>query len=341
MENQPVKLVTLGGECIEVLYERRAVAADRDGVSYFFRVVDLVKNRGERLLSVTRFGPERGYGPDYATRIEEVCLNVIRRALDSGSVSFDSPYDEHTCQELQLDASDFKPRSPASEPEIRQFIVHKAYWLSFRYGPTGSRYVTQFNTPIDLAYLGIQSEDIKRNAWLLGEKGLLEKPWLGRASAKLVEVYEATQSTSLPNETIFPKGTQYEAFKGLAAIVRSARQEILVADNYLNDEVLDMLLAVPAQPAIRLLTFKPSPDFKVAVKRFQSQYQRTVEVRVHNAEIHDRTIVIDGTDCYALGGSIKDMGAKLTFLNRIEDPANANKLRNELQKVWAAAVPLV
>jgi hypothetical protein len=194
-----------------------------------------------------------------------------------------------------------------------------------------------------LEYLGVSSEDVKRNVWLLGEQGLLEKtniPGLGRPTAKLVEIYEAKQSTTLPNETLFPKGTQYEAFKKVAAILRSATREIIIADNYMNDEVLDMLLAVAAQPIIKLLTFRPAPDFKVALRRFQGQYQRALEAKTHNAEIHDRVIVVDDTQFYALGGSIKGMGTKLTFLNKVEDATNINKLRTELERIWASAVPL-
>jgi hypothetical protein len=175
------------------------------------------------------------------------------------------------------------------------------------------------------------------------EQGLLPNerfPGVGVPTAKLVEIYEAKQSTTLPNERVFPKGTQYEAFKEVTAILESATQEILIADNYMNDEVLDMLLAVPAQPNIRLLTFRPAPDFRVAVKRFQGQYQRPVEAKTHDAEIHDRAIVVDSTHFYALGGSIKDMGAKLTLLNKVEDATNIDKLRTELERIWASAVPL-
>lgn len=91
---------------------------------------------------------------------------------------------------------------------------------------------------------------------------------------------------------------------------------------------------------MRSFAFRPSADFRVAAKRFQAQYQRTVEIRLHNAEIHDRAIVVDSTHSYALGGSIKGMRAKLTFLNKVEGVTNMNKLRTGLDRIWASAVPL-
>ncbi len=168
------------------------------------------------------------------------------------------------------------------------------------------------------------------------EQGVLQRKFSQGAG----QISEGEQGTALPNETVLTKGTQYEAFKKVTAILRSAKREILIADNYLNDEVLDMLLALPAQPVIKLLTFKPASDFKVALKRFQGQYRLTVEAKTHSAEIHDRAIVVDGIQFYALGGSIKDMGTKLTFLNKVEDATNISRLRTELERIWAAAVPL-
>jgi hypothetical protein len=164
---------------------------------------------------------------------------------------------------------------------------------------------------------------------------------MGRPTAKLVGLYESQQSISLPNEKVFPKGTQYEAFKEITGILRSATREIFIADNYLDESVLDMLAALPMRPVLKLLTYTRPADFKVAVKRFQSQYQRPIEVRLHQKEVHDRAIVIDDTHFYALGASIKDIGEKLALLNRLEDSANIAKLRNELQSIWDSAQPLL
>lgn len=343
MDSYSLKLATMGGEFLEFLFQRQEIAADRDGALYLFKLTDLMKHRGERLVSVFRPGPKEKCGADCDKGIYTVCLNVVRRAIDSGVVNFDLPYEEHKYQELALDAADFQPHPAVSDPELRQYIVHTAYWLGYRQGLVGTSSVIVFDGKIDLDYLGVKGEDVRRNVWLLREQGLLQNrrfPGVGLPTPKLVEIYEGKQSAALPNETVFPKGTQYEAFKKVAVILRSATQEILIADNYMNEEVLDMLLAVPTQPIIKLLTFKPAADFKVAVKRFQGQYQRTVEAKTHKAEIHDRAIVVDSTHFYALGHSIKDMGEKLSFLNKVEDATNINKLRTELEEIWASAVSL-
>ena len=43
---------------------------------------------------------------------------------------------------------------------------------------------------------------------------------------------------------------------------------------------------------------------------------------------------------FALGASIKDLGDKLSVLNKVEDPANVTRLRTEFHTIWASATPL-
>lgn len=213
-------------------------------------------------------------------------------------------------------------------------------WCRGRYG---NRYPVQFDSETDLEYLGVGEDDIRRNQWVLEEDGLLEKsniPGIGRPKRSLVTLYESRQSTVLHNEQVFPKGTQYEAFKAVTSIMRTASKQIFVVDNYLGSSLLEMVEAVPSKPAIRLLTFKPTADFKVAVAAFQKQYAQAVEVKLHQREVHDRAIVIDDTHFFALGASIKDLGDKLSLLNKVEDPANIARLRTEFLTIWGSANPL-
>ena len=154
-----------------------------------------------------------------------------------------------------------------------------------------------------------------------------------------IEIRDDMQSM-LPGEQVFAKGTQLEALKAITKIMQSANKEIFVVDNFLGSSLLGIIEAIPSRPAIRLLTFKPSPDFKTAVTAFQKQYVQTIDVKVHQKEVHDRAIIIDDTHFFALGASIKDLGDKLSLLNKLENPASIQRLRSVLQTVWTSAQPL-
>ncbi len=336
------RLVTRHGECFEVVAQDKDRAGNRDGVLHYFHLVDLIRNRGTRRVSVFRGGPRDHYAPSVSVfdrRIDTVLQNRIRRGFDSGELTFDVP-EEQTYKEIRLRPSDFEQQPRASDQEIRQFILHEAYWLSYRHG---NRFPVEFESEANLEYLGVEAQDIRRNQWVLEEEGLLEQsniPGNGRPKAQLIRLYESSKSATVHDEQVFPKGTQYEAFKAVTSIMRTATKEIVVVDNYLDSSILEMIEAISSKPAVRLLTFKPSADFKIAVMAFQRQYGPRVEVKLHQREVHDRVIIIDDKDFFALGASIKDLGDKLSLLNKLEDSVAVARLRSEFQTIWASANPL-
>jgi len=204
-EGESVKLVARIGECFEATFQRKEVAHNRDGVFYLFHLNDLTdKHRGERLVSVFRFGSEQFYGPNYDARLEPVLLNTIRRAFDSGRLTFDGPYDPHTYTEILLQPEDFRPQKAASGSEVQDLIRHEAYWLGFRHNPSPG-YPIQFDSPTDLEYLGVPPADVRRYVLLMGQRGLLEKimEGLGRPTHRLIDAYEseiAQKQPARPNE---------------------------------------------------------------------------------------------------------------------------------------------
>ena len=166
-------LVTISGECFEAEFLGAGDSGGRDGVLYRFRLRDLLKDRGERLVSIFRTGTERVSMENYDARIAGVRLNVLRRAFDSGAFSFDTPVDDDRYHELRLRLSDFQPQKKADDGTIRQFIKFGAYCLGFKYRPNHPNPYVDFNCPEDLDYLGVKSEDIGRNVWFLTQKGYL------------------------------------------------------------------------------------------------------------------------------------------------------------------------
>ena len=94
----------------------------------------------------------------------------------------------------------------------------------------------------------MSAADVQRYVWLLEKQGFLDHRMEGIASptAELVEFYDSKQQQSLPHEQVFPKGTQYDAFKAIKNILSSGGTEVFIVDNYLDDSVLDMLSSLPS-----------------------------------------------------------------------------------------------
>jgi len=133
----PIQLVTRLGECFEVSPQGQDRAGNRDGVLHYFHLTDLVKGRGLRKVSVYRGGPRDFYASSIAEfdrRIDTVLLNTLRHRFDSGELTFDVPEGATYYKEVLMTPEDFQPQPPACDEEVRQLMMHEAYWLSYRYG---------------------------------------------------------------------------------------------------------------------------------------------------------------------------------------------------------------
>ena len=336
MVHDPPILVTVSGECIKAKFEGE-IRPQPPAIWHVFELTDLVSGRGERTMALIASETLK-LMPLYEPRIDRVRWNVIRRAMDE--VRFEM-LDFHR-NFVPISESSFEERHPpATDEGIRQFIINKAYWVSYRY--SGSSPV-QFDAQFDLDYLGVDPRKVRHHAELLARQGLLQiasTHGMGKPTAQLIETYEQEEAPEVRDEKVIAEGTTFQARRIIASILNSARAEIFVADNYLDPQVLNMLAAVPSQPGLKLLTFRPSAAFKHAARLLRLQRGRSLEVRVHDATLHDRVIVIDNREYYLLGSSIKDWGNKLSLLTKIREPFTIGKLRDELDRTWAATAPLI
>src|SRR6266478_3155499 len=219
------RFVTLGGECFEAEFEREQTALpNRLGAYYIFRLRDLLSERGERSVSLFISDHIKMLNPNYAARVELVRINVIRRAFDSGKLSFDEPYDEHLYKPLDMEESDFHQQPLVSDEEIRQFIICRAYWLSYRHPTQPGRYSVNFETPDDLDYLGATQADIRRNVLRLHNQGMLE---FGKPTERLIVGYESTMpdrpKTPLPKPADWPPDKTHAALKKQLAALDTFR----------------------------------------------------------------------------------------------------------------------
>jgi TIR domain len=195
--------VTINGECFEAEFQGEERDGRRIGSVHLFRLRDVRSGRGELLVSVFRSEQIKLLNPNYLARVEFVRINVIRRAFDAGKLSFDEPYEEHMYRSLDMKDSDFQQQPLASDPAIRQFIVHKAYWLSYMHPTNPGLYPVSFDAPEDLDYLGATQADVRRNVVRLVNQGMLDKVMdkIGRPTEKLIAGYESAQESTASEDS--------------------------------------------------------------------------------------------------------------------------------------------
>ena len=126
--------------------------------------------------------------------------------------------------------------------------------------------------------------------------------------------------TSLPPvEGIFHDGQIFDAYKFATDLIRSAKTSLLLIDNYVDESVLLMLSKRNAGVKADIYTQAVSRQLQLDVQKHNSQYS---PIGIHTyGKCHDRFLIIDGTDIYHIGASLKDLGKKMFAFSRLEIPA--------------------
>ena len=134
---------------------------------------------------------------------------------------------------------------------------------------------------------------------------------------KVEEILDAIESKEIqPKQGIFFDGQVFDAHIFVSDIFRSAKESIIIIDNYLDDSVLMHLAKRKPEVNVTLLTRNISNSLAQDIKKFNHQYP-TIEIReFRNA--HDRFIIIDNVEIYHFGASLKDLGKRWFAFSRME-----------------------
>ena len=128
--------------------------------------------------------------------------------------------------------------------------------------------------------------------------------------------------TSLPPvEGIFYDGQIFDAYKFATDLIRSAKISILLIDNYVDDSVLLMLSKRDKGVTATICTHTISNQLNLDIQKHNSQYPQ-IEVKTYK-QCHDRFLIIDNTDVYHIGASLKDLGKKMFAFSKLDIPSKA------------------
>jgi hypothetical protein len=126
--------------------------------------------------------------------------------------------------------------------------------------------------------------------------------------------------TSLPPvEGIFYNGQIFDAYKFAADLIRTAKKSILLIDNYVDESVLLMLSKRGIGVTATIYTHTISNQLNLDIQKHNSQYPR-IEVKTYK-QCHDRFLIIDDTDVYHIGASLKDLGKKMFAFSKLDIPS--------------------
>lgn len=116
-------------------------------------------------------------------------------------------------------------------------------------------------------------------------------------------------------EQIFATGCVWDAWTYVSDLVRSAKQRIVLIDNFVDDRVLSLLdkRADGVEATIHSRYYEP---FLIDLKKHNTQYREIKFIQLPQRN-HDRFLFIDD-DVYLLGASVKDMGAGMCAVTKLQ-----------------------
>ena len=134
---------------------------------------------------------------------------------------------------------------------------------------------------------------------------------------KIDHVLDAIENKDFqPKQGIFFDGQVFDAYKFVSDLVRTAKESVILIDNFIDDSVLTLLCKKRKNVKVTILTRSISDQMILDVKRFNKQYP-PIEIKEFK-DSHDRFIVIDNSEVYHLGASLKDLGKKWFAFSKMD-----------------------
>ncbi len=112
---------------------------------------------------------------------------------------------------------------------------------------------------------------------------------------------------------VFYDGEIFDAYSFVNRLLREAKKEVILVDNYIDDTVLT-LFSKYKNITFTIITKNISKHLKLDIQKYNSQYNNlTIKT---SSKYHDRFLIIDKTT-YHIGASLKDLGKKVFAFSKM------------------------
>ena len=128
----------------------------------------------------------------------------------------------------------------------------------------------------------------------------------------------------IPTQGVFFEGEVFDAYVLISKIICSAKKSIVLIDNYVDESVLVHLSKRQNKVAVTLLTKTLSKQLQLDVQKANAQYP-PIQVKLFT-QSHDRFLILDQTEIYHLGASLKDLGKKWFAFSKLDQRIVPNLL---------------
>ncbi|MDP3917689.1 MAG: ORF6N domain-containing protein [Candidatus Woesebacteria bacterium] len=148
-----------------------------------------------------------------------------------------------------------------------------------------------------------------------------------KTDKKFNQIFKAiTSNERIPKQKIFFEGQTFDAHKFISNIIRSAKNEIILIDNFIDDVTLSLFSKRKNKVKVIIYCKNITKELLIDLEKFNSQHS-SVEIKEFKLS-HDRFLIIDQKKIYHFGASLKDLGKKWFAVSRFN-----NKVVSFLKKL--------
>ena len=129
-------------------------------------------------------------------------------------------------------------------------------------------------------------------------------------------IFKAMGEGDFPAQKVFYNGKHDAAYSCAKKLVRRATKRIVLVDGYCDDVTLDILANKRGGANVMIATVAKTAITPTAVAKFNKQ-NPTLTVKTTGV-FHDRFMILDGTELYHFGASLKDLGRQYCAVSRMD-----------------------
>jgi hypothetical protein len=137
-------------------------------------------------------------------------------------------------------------------------------------------------------------------------------------------------TNTIPTQGIFFEGQVFDAYELFSKIIRKAKTDIILIDNYIDETTLIHLAKKNQKVKALILTHPINKELELDIQKVNQQYGN-FRIKKFNKS-HDRFLIIDQKEIYHLGASLKDLGKKL-FAFSLLDTNSVQDLLNRVKEL--------
>ena len=149
-----------------------------------------------------------------------------------------------------------------------------------------------------------------------------------QSDEKFEQIFGYIADHAESEQKVFFDGQIYDAFSLLVKLIKKAKSEIILIDNYVDVGTLNILAKKGKNVDVQIYTLKRAKLTTADINKFNSQYP-TLTVKNINT-FHDRFLILDKKEAYLIGASLKDAGNKCFGISPIRDKVHIKDILSKL-----------